>query len=247
MEQGRGLPSDSTDKHPHRVVEGNIARRGGEMIVPPVLHLDKEKHIYSVDGAIIPGTTTVLGEWIKCRYWGEDVYVHALSGVIISGRIMREAAAIGTAIHEGMYYLLTGQGLDWSTLHPSLLRPLREGERWIEEYKPQVILCEKPLYSTRFRYAGTPDIYCTIRGLKRGHTALIDIKSGMWEMVAEQLGAYEQLIREDLGVKGFIDHFMLSLHKTGKPYEFLRISRPDAFQYFLTKLQQYNYQLKYAA
>ena len=217
------------------------------MTAPPVFSFDARKHVYTLDGAVLPGVTTVLGEWIKCRYWGQEIYVHSLSGVIVAAAVMHKAAAIGTAIHEGMYYLLTGQGLDWDSLHPTLVPPLREGQRWIEEYKPEIFCCEERLYSPTHRYAGTPDIYCKIKGLKRGHMALIDIKSGAWEMVAEQLAAYGHLIREKYKQTCFIDKFVLVLPKKGGPYEFRPIDRLGAFQYFLQKLNQYNYQLKYAA
>jgi hypothetical protein len=68
------------------------------MINQPVLD---ENHIYRVDGRIVPGTTSVLGEYIKVERWDGAYYIHAPSGQAIPAEIMERASAFGTAYHKG--------------------------------------------------------------------------------------------------------------------------------------------------
>ena len=200
-----------------------------------------EQHQYFEGGAHVPGVTSILGEWIKAEWYGQIIYVHARTGFALSEERMKELSSIGTAIHKGVLFMLTGQGLNWERLNPVLVAPLRQGEKWIQENRPEVILAEKPLYSKKYNYAGTLDILCVTKNTKKGHYTLIDVKSGAYDMVSEQLAAYEQLVRENLGIRGLIDRYVLAMPRSGEPYRFIKVNKPKAFQYFLSKLFEYNY------
>lgn len=194
-------------------------------------------HIYQKDDRTILGVTSVISEFIPFRYRGEDLYLHTPSRAVITKEAMDRASEIGTAIHKGMFYLLTGQGLNWNSLDPVLEAPLRQGQKWIEEYEPEVELCEKSLYSTRYDYAGTLDFFGKIKGLKKGHKALIDYATGMYGSKGQQTSAYENLVREETKFKEAIDRFVLQLPRDGNDYKFVPMSDKTDFQRFLIKLQ----------
>ncbi len=198
-----------------------------------------ENHVYRVNGHIVPGCTTVIGEYTYVEPY--DIYIHILSKAIIPGDIMRKASSFGTAIHKASFFILTGKRLDWNALNPKLVPTLKQLERWIERYKPTTKLCEVPLYSKQYHYCGTEDWFGML-GVKRfKHACLVDIKTGAYEMAHIQLSSYEQLIRENTGYKGIIDHYVLHLPKDGSDYQFVRVGDKRAFQYFLSKLFVYNY------
>lgn len=194
-------------------------------------------HIYQKDNRTIPGVTSVISEFIPFRYRGEDLYLHISTGSVITKEIMDNASEIGSAIHKGMFYLLTGQGLNWNSLDPVLEGPLRQGQKWIEEYEPEAELCEKSLYSARYDYAGTLDFFGKIKGLKKGHKALIDTKTGLWGSAGLQTAAYENLVREETKFKGIIDRFAFILPRNGGDYKPIRLDDKTDFQRFLLKLQ----------
>lgn len=201
-----------------------------------MLELSPE-HVYQKDNRIVFGVTSVISEFIPFRYRGEDLYLHTPTGSVITKEIMDNASEIGSAIHKGMFYLLTGQGLNWNSLDPVLEAPLRQGQKWIEEYSPEAELCEKSLYSARHDYAGTLDFFGKIKGLKKGHKVLIDYATGMYGSKGQQTSAYENLVREETKFKGIIDRFVLQLPRDGADYKFIPMSDKTDFQRFLMKLQ----------
>ncbi len=207
----------------------------------PDLILD-ENHVYHRDGLIVPGTTTILHEFVKIELYGEAYYVSTRNGACIRGDYFEAAQRFGRAIHKASYYLLTGQGLAYDRIHPDLVPTLNQLETWIERYKPKAELCEKPLYSRRYHYAGTPDFFGTINGYRTGKD-LIDLKTGMFEMAEAQTASYEQLVREETGYKGMIRRWVLHLPKDGSPYRFIPMMRKDAFRYFLGELSNYNWRM----
>ena len=204
-------------------------------------------HQYSENGVHVPGVTSILGEWIKAEWYGQTFYVHARTGFTLSESRIKELASIGTAIHRGMLFMLTGQGLNWDRLNPVLVAPLRQGEKWIQENKPTVIIAEKPLYSKRYGYAGTLDLFCATNKTKKGHRMLIDIKSGMFDSAGPQTAAYEVLAREETGFKGIIDRFVLRLPKDGSEGGMVALTDKTDLQYFLHKLTIWNEDQRRAA
>jgi hypothetical protein len=195
------------------------------------------EHIYKLDDKTVPGVTSVISEFIPFSYRGEDLYLHTLTGSVITKEIMDNASEIGSAIHKGMFYLLTGQGLNWDSLNPVLKPALKQGEQWIKDYSPQWELCEKSLYSNRYDYAGTLDFFGVVQGLKKGHKALIDHATGMYGGKGQQTAAYETLVREETGFRGIIDRFVLQLPRDGGDYKFVPMTDKTDFQRFLMKLQ----------
>jgi hypothetical protein len=203
----------------------------------PDLILDSN-HIYRLGDRILPSTTQILGEYIKIELYGEVWWVHTPTGTAIAGHIMEQARQIGNAIHKIAFYIFTGQGIDTKSLHPVLVEPAKQIILWADKYKPEVILCEKPLASTKYGYAGMLDLFAKLKGYKR--PCLIDLKSGMSFMVTPQVASYEHLIHENQ-YKGMIDKFVLRIPKDGSPYEFQELKEKTAFMFFLNKLYEHNY------
>jgi hypothetical protein len=208
------------------------------MIPRPLL--DEAKHQYTVNGFPKVSVTQCLGEYIKIEAYGTTYYVHTPSSTVIDAFVMERAAAFGRSVHKGAYYLLTGKGLKWSALDPALVPVLRQLENWMEKYRPKVILCEEPLYSAQHDYCGTPDLVCELRGFR--HLCIPDLKTtGLTMTVGPQTAGYEALYRENYGYKGMIDRFKLVLPKDGSDYRFEQLTGRNDFNYFLWKLNSYNW------
>jgi hypothetical protein len=164
-------------------------------------------HRYKLDGAWVPGVTTILGvldkpalpkwaaglvaEYIAdnpegvdaLRPLGRDLMVNTLKGIPWQRR--DDAAARGTAFHILASRILHGEAVDV----PQAQVPLVENAlRFMEEYEIEPLLNEAPVASREHRYAGTVDIVADSR-LGR---AVFDWKSGkrIYPRFALQLAAY---------------------------------------------------------
>lgn len=155
------------------------------------LTLDRDTHVYTLDGAEIPGTTDILssvGVRDKSKNWHP---------IITDFNHDEIACNFGNALHAVAKY--DGDGI------PCEYDP--QMEPWVEQYRrfwasvqPCTIMCnEQPLYSKLYGYAGTPDrVY-----MKDGIIYLRDWKSAearskSWRY---QLSAYRQLIIERFELK----------------------------------------------
>lgn len=203
----------------------------------PDFTFNEKMHIYKNKGVRIPSVTQVLNEWVKIQVNHNSYYVHTVSGVTISEEIFRYAGERGNAIHSGAKLVLEGI-LDWDTLDPILVAPLRQFEAWKKKYDIHIGIntqCEVAMMSERYQFAGRPDIITDIKGVM----SIIDIKSASWGQVAAQLEAYEQLYREHTAYKKKINHYVLDL--SGKKYDFRQVNDAGAWLYFLNSLGRYKY------
>jgi hypothetical protein len=111
-------------------------------------------------------------------------------------------------------------------------------ELWIDRERPEVLLCEEPLYSQRYDFAGTADL---VIKRKKG-IRVVDLKTtDLAQFTGPQTSAYEQLYRENTGYKGMADRYVLYLPKDGSEYHYRELTNRNDFQYFLAKLYAYNY------
>jgi len=218
----------------------------------PSLTFQEEGHIYRYDKRIIAGVTTILGGWIEVKGKGHW-YVNEKSGVLVRGATLDEAGDNGNAIHKGVKYILQG-GVDWESLDPSLVAPLKEFGKFTRDRKVKLIFAEKSLYSVDWDFAGTPDIACTIDDLPT--VCGVDVKSGeVGEFapqslalnspgtVGAQTAGYDILIREELKIPRHrkTKRYCLELPKDGKPYKFYELKDKDDLPYFHAKLFAYKY------
>jgi hypothetical protein len=196
------------------------------------------KHVYRLGDRILPSTTQILGEYIKIELYGEIWWVHVPSQTAIPENVMEKARQMGNAIHKIAFYIFTGQGIDIAALHPALVEPAKQILLWADKHKPEAILCEKPLASTRYGYAGMLDLFAKLKGHKR--PCLVDLKSGLSTLVGPQVASYEQLVHEN-EYKGMIDRWKLQIPKDGGDYEFTPLKRRDDWSFFYYQLQSKNW------
>lgn len=186
-----------------------------------MLTFDSEKHLYLWNGVPVPSVTQIIHEWMEVSVYGERYFVNRFTGTAISADPFRAAGGFGTAVHAGAKLLAEGNALDYDALHPSLHHPLDEFVRWQTDYSPEYRIIEKPLYSAKFNYAGTPDIIAIIRR----RLAVVDIKTGGYDMAGVQMAGYEQLYREEVKRGALhMDRYVLFLPKNdGERYQFIQL------------------------
>ena len=194
----------------------------------------EDGHRYTLDGRVLPSVSKILEEWVKVDLGSFAVYVNIRTGQHIPAEIWEAAQDRGTAVHAVFFLCLTGQGVDESALDPDLFVYLRRIEKWIDIYKPRVILAETPLLHPSLLYAGRLDCFAECKGIKR--PVLLDGKSGMRGPVGPQTAAYEALVRVETGFKGLIDRYVLDLSDKDS---FEPCGKPTDFTLFILRLNLY--------
>ena len=108
------------------------------------LTLDKKTHIYRYNGEIVPGTTQILREsgWLN---FDAPYYTP-------------EARRLGEVLHENCQLIDEGD-LDWKSVDPQVLPDVENYKKWRDKERIKTLFSERPLYSNRYRYAGTPDFF----------------------------------------------------------------------------------------
>ena len=135
---------------------------------------DEATHAYAIGGRPVPSVTQVIGR--------------VLPGFSAGEWYLRR----GRAVHHGCRLADAGT-LDWDSVAPEIIGRIHAWQRFKDESSFQPIIVERPLWSARYRFAGTMD-----RGLVRGNdVALCDLKSTIEPQVAIQLGGYSLLWREN--------------------------------------------------
>ena len=205
-----------------------------------------DNHEYRVNNIRKASVTEIIGEFIEVQLFGGIFYIHVADGVAISEEVMKRAQDFGRAIHKVGYHLLMGHNLAWDSLHPTLLPTTKQLASWVEKYSPAIVLCEQPLYSTKYDFCGTPDLICWLKIAGKIVLCIVDFKTGLYEMAGPQTAAYEQLYREYSGYRGIIQRWVLYLPKDGGEYVFAPLRRRDDFQYFIYRKAQYDWLQKAA-
>jgi hypothetical protein len=205
-----------------------------------MLSFDAGSHQYTWDGIVVPSVTQIIGEWRRISVYGVEYYCNRFTGHVIDVETFTAAGHRGTAIHTGAKMIAEGKQLDLSVLHPSLLNPILEFQRWMEMTCPVIDIIEVPMYSERHGFAGTPDIIASI-GRK---LCVIDIKTGSsYAMAGVQTAAYAQLYRERIK-RGTLNvgRYVLHLPSSG-PYKFIRLPLDTDWDLFRSMLFEY-YEIK---
>ena len=205
-----------------------------------MLRFIPETHTYLWNDKVVPSCTQVLREWIKVNFgWG--YYVHTGSGVTVDVATFEAAQDFGSAVHEAAKYILT-TGLDWDALDPSLVPPLKEFMRWVDDYKVKPSYVEQPMYSEKYGVAGTPDLIGRVQGFSQ--LDITDIKTGVInKMTGPQTGGYEIIFRDQEKYRGGIARHELILPRDGSPYKYNLLPNGNDNAFFLSRLFQYQYHL----
>ncbi len=133
-------------------------------------------HTYWIGNSQVPGVTTIL----------------KAAGLYNESFFTEESRNRGTYCHKACLYHLQGDLAEDSI--PEEYRGYIEAFKLFmaeSECKPIIEQCEVPLFSSIFRYSGTPDMPCMFKGRK----SLVDVKTGSETPVTGiQLSAYVQLM-----------------------------------------------------
>ena len=163
-------------------------------------------HSYWVNGAKVPGITTVLREGIPhpafqvadvrkaatfaVDHWdelAEEGVATRLQRIIDAPRKMLNAAAVrGTQVHKYAEQLQAGDEVQVPDEYVGLVDAYLA---FADEWRPEEVLVERPMFHVRLGYAGTPDL---VADLADGQRWLLDWKtgaSGIWPEYALQLAA----------------------------------------------------------
>lgn len=150
----------------------------------PELKFDEGRHIYCLNGIIIPSVTTVMRPLSEAHYSG------------INEAVLNRAAGRGNAVHNAIDNLVRFDILDIS---PEFSGYLTAFQAWMRDYEVKPLATETRTYHKLLRYAGTADMGCEERGIN----TLVDFKTT--SVVAPmlcgvQLEAYKRA-QESHGVK----------------------------------------------
>lgn len=170
-------------------------------------------HSYELDGKKVVGVTTVLQATPKpgLRFWfAKQVAEFAADNVeaiqalhpnrhaivdLLKGAAQREttaAALKGTQIHAYGDRIANGEDVLWAEIAPEQRGYVEAYIQFLDDYDPEVILSEVPVFNRTHRWAGTPDLVVKCRALGGQGLDMIDLKTGknVYPEVALQVAAY---------------------------------------------------------
>ena len=128
---------------------------------------DPIKHIYRLDGKIIPSVTQILNELVPIQYKAGDWYLQR-----------------GRAVHAAAAFIARGIDFDFNEQIAGQVAAIR---KFFAEVKPDVKFAEERVSSRLYRFAGTLDLYAKIKN----RYCLIDYKSSISvEHIGLQLAGY---------------------------------------------------------
>jgi hypothetical protein len=113
--------------------------------------------------------------------------------------VLNRAGRRGTAIHKALPLLLEGN-LDWQSVDERIVAYVEQMDLALDELKVKAWNCETPVYSSRLRVTGTPDLWCRAQC----RPTVLDVKSGQKTPLAVdaarlQTSLYGLMICEALG------------------------------------------------
>ena len=143
-----------------------------------------------------PSSTTILNAYPQSAYltkWIADQGWHE------SQRIKSEAGERGTRIHDATKVLEEGNELSRAGYSTEEWHKIKSFVDWHNEYKPELIATEYPVFSRKGKYAGRFDRLYKING----EITLLDIKSssGIHEHFPLQFASYAKAIEENTDIE----------------------------------------------
>ena len=198
-------------------------------------------HKYNAEGRLVEpweegyySVTTILAVKHNTWLWHWKMKI----GKEESDRIGSEAAEKGTRVHRRLEKIL--DGYKYKTT-PKELKPYIKGfNNWLEEYAPEDMYPEVFVYSTKYGYAGTADLICTIND----ELWLIDFKTSkaIYDEYGLQIRAYGYAYEEMTGNKVRTAVLQLGLD-TKKGWKFREKKEP--MDVFLAHKKIFDWELKH--
>lgn len=211
------------------------------------LVFDEEKHLYTVNGSKVDGTTGVLGVINKPALipWAVKMCAEHLESVIKPGQVYDEiqlkefltdakaahrrrtkaAAGIGTLVHDWCKDWIAGKNPD-RPINKEANVAIDKFLTWVKEKNVSFIESERIVYSQKLGYAGTLDFIAEIDK----KTVLGDFKtsSGIWDEYFLQVAAYQRAWLEEFPEK-HIDKTMIV--RIGKEHGEIELQERDNVDY----------------
>lgn len=180
---------------------------------PDIFAFDPAAHAYRINGVVVPGITRSL----------------EIRGFVDKRWFTDESRKRGTDVHRACWFLAEND-LEWSTVKPEYVPRVKGFEAFLSDVKPQLILAEKPLYSTVHNFAGTPDFVFLVNG----KYWIVDVKTGRAGLAAQlQTAGQQVLIEERMPEVKAARRFALELPEQGK-YRLIPFANPYDVPMFLT-------------
>lgn len=200
-----------------------------------MFHFDQEKHRYTVDGKPVPSVTQIPSR-IGVRSNEESQWLSISGSEFMQNEI---AARFGIEFHKIPPYILNGIKC---TYDPAMEPWVRGLKKFLAEHKITPELVEESMCSTKYGYAGTIDIYGHIYfdKPKRIEPIIIDWKTStsLYKSSRMQTAAYEQLIKENLGINRRLHRWTVRIFENGYEVD-KRYNHPQDFNIFLSLLNIY--------
>ena len=151
------------------------------------LILDEKEHIYRFGNRVVPNVTSILQSNFGVKpYWNE--------------KSRQKGLAIHKCIHMHEKKEINSETIDWLTVDERIRGRLQGYIRFIRETGYTVIRSEMQLFSKRYQFAGTLDLWVRDPKLERNGNIIVDIKPPSPEPIVElQLAAYAMILQENTG------------------------------------------------
>jgi len=153
---------------------------------------------YLRDNTLVPGVTTITKLIVNKDALINWAYQCGLKG-IDPAKYRDEKSDAGSLAHAMILAHLKGEEVD-TTEYSQHVIDLAENSflsylEWEKGHKIEVIFAEEPLVSEKYRYGGTPDLFCNLDGIP----TLVDYKTGkdIYDEHYLQVAAYKQLLIEN--------------------------------------------------
>lgn len=180
------------------------------------LIFNEAKHLYTVGGYKVDGTTSVLGVINKPALmpWGIKMAVLYIEEQLKPGvaydeiqittmlseakmahrRKSKEAADIGSLVHNWCKEWIAGNAPELP-VHEEAKRAVGKFLAWVKEKNVKFLESERMLYSKRWGYAGTVDFIAEIDG--KVYVGDFKTSTGIWDEYWFQVAAYQQAYTEE--------------------------------------------------
>ena len=230
---------------------------GGEI----ELVFDNLAHRYTVNGETIPGATIALGILAKpaLTFWAANMAADYFKDNIKPGVSLDEveidaiwkaakkshmtkkdaSASLGTMVHKYVEDYINGLNPTLS-VNPDMKAAEEKFLKWVEEHKVKFLCAEQPIYSKKFKYAGTLDFICVIDG----NMWLGDLKTsnGIYDEYVAQAAAYKAARNEEYPDEKYMGIVIVRVGKDDAEIEVktkLSTELPPFYELFLNCLGTY--------
>lgn len=199
------------------------------------LSFDPVKHVYTANGKVCSGVTTVLKVINKPLLvpWAAKMSAEFIERNLTPGQVLDEvqikelvkgckdahrqktekAADVGSMAHKWFEDYVKGDK-PATPVNEDLITITDAFLRFFDEYDVEPLRAERKLYSRKMNVAGTTDLICMFRG----GLCIADYKtsgSGIYNEAFIQLGAYSAMYAEETGQQSDV-HVVINVNKKGE-------------------------------